>query len=487
MENILAERERGGEQSFNPFSAIGCRLHFFLYFLDILALALAALTTYLLLSPVREAGRGIHYGILVVIVGLAYSVYGFSNGLYDWRSFRQRLKAPMVTFGGAIFAFGALLLIAFVFRITADFSRLWIVSWFASFVIYLVISRVVVTGYLSDSSNRGVFSRKAVILGAGENGQAVLDHMLRFESQDIRVIGFLDDRKTRLPNDCRGVPVLGGLQLAERLVRECGVDVVIVALPWCAHERIDQLIKDLSTWRVDIFLAPDKPGIYYADHPVLRVGGMPVLSLRHRPISEWSAVVKRIEDIFLVVPALVVLFPVLAIAAIAIKLESKGDVLFIQKRFGFNNEVFNVYKFRSMYADMADITGAQRTVKSDPRVTKVGLFIRKTSIDELPQLFNVLLGNMSIVGPRPHATEMQLDGQLLDQLMRQYASRHRVKPGLTGWAQCHGWRGEADTLEKIEKRVEYDLYYIENWSVILDLLVIVKTALQLFKGQDNAY
>ena len=184
---------------------------------------------------------------------------------------------------------------------------------------------------------------------------------------------------------------------------------------------------------------------------------------------------------------LIMLSPVLALVALAIKLDSPGPVLFKQKRFGFNNERIDVYKFRSLFHHQADPTAAKVVTKNDPRVTRVGRFIRKTSLDELPQLFNVVFkGNLSLVGPRPHAVQGKLQNQLFDEAVDGYFARHRVKPGITGWAQVNGWRGEIDNAEKIQKRVEFDLYYIENWSVLFDLYILFKTPLALLKT-DNAY
>jgi lipopolysaccharide/colanic/teichoic acid biosynthesis glycosyltransferase len=175
------------------------------------------------------------------------------------------------------------------------------------------------------------------------------------------------------------------------------------------------------------------------------------------------------------------------LTALAIKLDSRGPVLFKQKRYGFNNELIEVYKFRSMYVEQSDATAAKLVTKGDPRVTRVGRFIRKTSLDELPQLFNVVFkGNLSLVGPRPHAVQGKLQSRLFDEAVDGYFARHRVKPGITGWAQINGWRGETDTEEKIQRRVEHDLHYIENWSVLLDLAILARTPLALAKT-EHAY
>ena len=174
----------------------------------------------------------------------------------------------------------------------------------------------------------------------------------------------------------------------------------------------------------------------------------------------------------------------MALLAIAIKLDSKGPVLFKQKRYGFNNELIKVYKFRSMHHELTDHTAEKLVGRNDPRVTRIGRFIRRTSLDELPQFFNVLIGNLSLVGPRPHATKAKAADQLYNDVVDGYFARHKVKPGITGWAQINGWRGETDTSEKIERRVEHDLYYIENWSLTFDLYILVRTPLALLSTKS---
>jgi exopolysaccharide biosynthesis polyprenyl glycosylphosphotransferase len=216
------------------------------------------------------------------------------------------------------------------------------------------------------------------------------------------------------------------------------------------------------------------------------VGSVAMIDLYDKPLANWGTVSKWLFDKVVGLAALILLAPVMALVALAVKLDSRGPVLFCQKRYGFNNELIEVYKFRSMYTDRCDSAAAKLVTKNDPRVTPVGKIIRKTSLDELPQLFNVLLGDLSLVGPRPHAVQAKAGTQLYDEVVDGYFARHKVKPGITGWAQINGWRGETDTPEKIQKRVEHDLYYIENWSVFLDLYILLKTPGSLLKT-ENAY
>jgi exopolysaccharide biosynthesis polyprenyl glycosylphosphotransferase len=212
-----------------------------------------------------------------------------------------------------------------------------------------------------------------------------------------------------------------------------------------------------------------------------------VLDVFDKPITDWDVVMKWLFDKVVGSLILLAVSPILLLTALAIKLDSRGPVFFKQKRYGFNNEMIEVFKFRSMYVEQCDPTASKLATKNDPRVTRLGRFIRKTSIDELPQLINVVFkGNLSLVGPRPHAVHAKAENRLYDEAVDGYFARHRVKPGITGWAQVNGWRGETDTQEKIQRRVEHDLYYIENWSVLLDLYILAKTPIAL-ATTENAY
>jgi exopolysaccharide biosynthesis polyprenyl glycosylphosphotransferase len=238
---------------------------------------------------------------------------------------------------------------------------------------------------------------------------------------------------------------------------------------------------------VDIRLAAHQSKLRLRPRSYSYIGSVPVLPVSDRAIGDWDVVLKWMFDKLVGVVALVLASPVMLLTALAVKLDSKGPVFFKQKRYGFNNELIEVYKFRSMYTEMTDHNATKLATKDDPRITRVGRIIRKTSLDELPQLINVVFkGNLSLVGPRPHAVNASADNKRYDDAVDGYFARHRVKPGITGWAQIHGWRGETDTLEKIQKRVEHDLYYIENWSVFLDLYILAVTPFALTKT-ENAY
>ncbi|HEP9775060.1 TPA: undecaprenyl-phosphate glucose phosphotransferase [Pseudomonas aeruginosa] len=318
-------------------------------------------------------------------------------------------------------------------------------------------------------------SSKLVILGFTESGMHLAEYLVR--NHDIRsgIIGFIDDRSERVPENYNSLPLLGNTKDLEKLIRQEQVDQVLVALPWFAEGRIGAIVHRLRQLPVNVLLVPDMAAFRHAHNRIVDVSGIPMFNASELPLRGWSPLIKRCEDLVLASIALVLFAPLMALVALAIRLDSKGPVLFRQKRYGYNNRLIWVFKFRSMYTERTDANAERQTTRDDDRITRVGRFIRKTSIDELPQLFNVLAGSMSMVGPRPHATATKAAGIPFEEAVSEYSSRHRVKPGITGWAQINGYRGETDTLHKIKKRVEYDLEYIAKWSVWFDLYILFRT------------
>jgi Undecaprenyl-phosphate glucose phosphotransferase len=309
------------------------------------------------------------------------------------------------------------------------------------------------------------------------------------DDSDIHVLGVFDDRNdSRALETCAGSPKLGKVDDIVEFARRTRVDLVLFALPISAETRILDMLKKLWVLPVDIRLSAHTNKLRFRPRSYSYLGKIPTLDVFEAPITDWDLVMKWLFDRIIGGIILLLALPVMALVALAIRLDSPGPVLFRQKRFGFNNERIDVFKFRSLYHDQADPLAAKVVTKNDPRVTRVGRFIRKTSLDELPQLFNVVFkGNLSLVGPRPHAVQGKLQSRLFDEAVDGYFARHRVKPGITGWAQVNGWRGEIDNQEKIQKRVEFDLYYIENWSVLFDLFILLKTPLALLTRNENAY
>ncbi|HXX07593.1 MAG TPA: undecaprenyl-phosphate glucose phosphotransferase [Pseudolabrys sp.] len=368
------------------------------------------------------------------------------------------------------------------------FSRVWLASYYLFGLLALIASRRFVFLLVRKWTREGRLTRRTVIVGGGDPGAGVIEELRRQKDSGIEIIGLFDDRgDDRSSADCAGERKLGTVDDLVEFGRRTRVDLVIFSLPISAESRILQMLKKLWVLPLDIRLAAHTNKLRFRPRSYSFIGNVPVIDVTDRPIADWDVVMKWLFDKIIGGMALITALPVMAVIALAIKLDSRGPILFKQKRYGFNNDTIEVYKFRSLYADTSDY-GAERLVtRDDPRVTRVGRIIRKTSLDELPQLFNVVFkGNLSLVGPRPHAINARAEARLYDEAVDGYYARHRVKPGLTGWAQINGWRGETDTHEKIQKRVEHDLYYIENWSVLFDFLIVARTPFALVKS-ENAY
>jgi Undecaprenyl-phosphate glucose phosphotransferase len=334
----------------------------------------------------------------------------------------------------------------------------------------------------------GYIGQRVVIYGADrEVANRVIELLTIERLPHLKIIGFADDRKTRTDQSpIGGASFVGGFPELLKMAQDGQLDQVIIALPKVQQARLDSIIDRLSAAAIDVCCMPREILELRSSYRMSFIGSLPVLSLWQRPIRDFDIVAKEVQDRLLALIALVVLSPVMALTALAIKLESKGSVFFVQQRFGFNNLEIGIYKFRSMYVDQQDVSGAERTKKNDERVTRVGKIIRRLSIDELPQLLNVLRGEMSLVGPRPHATQMRVGDKFYFDAVEGYAARHRVKPGITGLAQVRGLRGEIDTIERAKKRVEYDTYYIDHWSPLLDLRIILETVFMIVWDR-NAY
>ncbi|HVW91098.1 MAG TPA: undecaprenyl-phosphate glucose phosphotransferase [Devosia sp.] len=379
-------------------------------------------------------------------------------------------------------------LLVFMFKASDMVSRVWLVGWYASGALVLVLFRLSLRALVRQWTAEGRLKRRTVIVGGGKDAEELIAAIHRSADSDVELIGLFDDRiDDRSPEMVAGTPKLGKVAGLVEFARHTRVDLVIVSMPLSAETRVLEMLKQLWVLPVDIRLSAHMSKLRFASRAYSYLGEVPVFDVADRPISDWNLVFKWLFDHLVAAIALILLSPVMIATAIAIKLDSKGPVLFRQKRHGFNNELIEVYKFRSMYVDRADAGAAKLVTKDDPRVTRVGRFIRKTSIDELPQLFNVLRGQLSIVGPRPHALQAKAANVLYYEAVEGYFARHRVKPGITGWAQINGWRGETDTLDKIMQRVNHDLYYIEHWSLLLDLYILVMTPVSLVLRGENAY
>ena len=376
----------------------------------------------------------------------------------------------------------------FFFKAGDLFSRVWLISWYIGGAVVLVAFRVCLRMLVRHWTAQGRLRRRTVIVGGGKDAETLIDQIRASASNDILLLGLFDDRiDDRSPDTVAGYPKLGKVADLIEFARRTPVDLVMVSMPLSAEKRVLDMLTQLWVLPVDIRLSAHMSKLKFTNKAYSYVGDIAVFDMADRPISDWNLVFKWVFDKLVALTALILLSPVMVITAIAIKLESKGPVFFMQNRHGFNNELIKIYKFRSMRTDMLDATASKLVTKDDPRVTKVGKFIRKTSIDELPQLFNVLKGELSIVGPRPHALQAKADNQLYYEAVEGYFARHRVKPGMTGWAQVNGWRGETDTIDKIMQRVNHDLHYIEHWSILFDLYIVAITPISLISKNENAY
>ncbi|MGG5811199.1 exopolysaccharide biosynthesis polyprenyl glycosylphosphotransferase [Falsiroseomonas sp. CW058] len=416
-----------------------------------------------------------HAAVTTLVAGLTIAC-GLAHGGYDHAmlfSFGRQIRRMAACAGGALAAAAAA---AAAFGATHRLDPLWLGAAAPLGALSLLGGRAAVAGLLRQRSTRT--ARRAVIIGTGPQATRLVASM-KHDPAGLHILGVVDERTPRGLAAPDGVPPLGGLSTLAAMIRRNEVDVVVLAMPWSAETRVAQLLERLSAFPVELRVAPD----LLADQLPGRAAGWPVL-LRAQPISGLAGALKRAEDIVMALLALAVAaVPMLLIAA-AVKLDSPGPVLFRQRRTGFNNQPFDVLKFRSMYAHHTDHDVQRQVLAGDPRVTRVGAVLRRTSLDELPQLLNVLRGEMSFVGPRPHAPGTRAGGRLFDEVVANYAARHRVKPGLTGLAQVRGWRGPTLNDEQILKRVESDLEYIDRWSVWLDIAIIFRTMLAVVRMRN---
>ena len=433
-----------------------------------------------LFLDLETASQVSSYHRVVAMAALSFAVLAETVGCYDidaqfsLRRAWQRVVSSWVA--TALF----MLTLGFLLKASDVVSRAWVIGWFLSGGAALLAARGLMTVWVRRLKRRGTFDQRVAIFGAGPQGARLANYIQTHDKLTISLVGFYDDRRDgRVPEVASGLPVLGNLAALVSRIRLGDVDQVIVALPWSADIRLQQIVSQLALTPVRIRLAPDLASFAFASRPVVLLGEMPVMTLFERPISGMDAWLKAAEDRLLGVIALVLAFPILVLCAIAIRLETPGPILFRQPREGFNNRPFYVYKFRSMYHGRSELENIHQATRHDPRVTRVGRVLRALSLDELPQLINVLQGNMSLVGPRPHAASTRAGGKLFSDVVLSYAARHKVKPGITGWAQVCGWRGETDTEDKLVKRFEHDLYYIENWSIWFDLYIMLRTGVAL--------
>jgi Undecaprenyl-phosphate glucose phosphotransferase len=319
-------------------------------------------------------------------------------------------------------------------------------------------------------------------VGSGPVADRLVNHLELVSQGMTQIVGIFDDRAERVPEN--SLRPCGSISDLVELGRERQIDWIIVTLPWSAEKRLLAILRELKNLAVDVALCPQQIGLQLPHRKVEYMGDLPVMLIADRPLRRWAFVLKQMEDKILGGLITLATLPLMGLVALAIRLDSPGPIIFRQWRHGWNNSEFEVYKFRTMRHDKAQPGVMRQTARNDSRITRVGGFLRRTSLDELPQLFNVLKGDMSLVGPRPHPTVMRTEEQLGHEIVDEYAHRHRVKPGITGWAQVNGLRGATMNAYQLQKRIEYDLYYIENWSLLLDFKILLMTSLKVMSDKN---
>ena len=452
--------------------------------LVLLMLSGALSITFVLGTPILSIGMpmGVLFGVTVLFSLLVHALH-----LDTLRVIRDLPQQLMRIVAAWMVCFSAVILSSQMLPDLNLFDTRWVTPWFVTGFALVFTFRLFAGIAVKKWTEAGLLERRAIIVGGGAEAEQVILGLERQQNNDIRICGIFDDRTDdRSPDTVAGYPKLGTVPELIEFSRSARLDMLIVSLPLTAGGRVREMLKKLWILPLDIRLSAHTNKMAFKQRAYSYIGAMPFVKLAERPISGWRFVRKRVFDIIISALMIIALTPLMVVTAIMIKMDSKGPVFFRQKRHGFNNEEIDVWKFRSMYTDMCDQAAKVVVTKDDPRVTKVGAFIRKTSIDELPQLWNVLKGELSLVGPRPHAVHAHLQDQPWNEVVDGYFARHRVKPGVTGWAQINGWRGEIDNVEKIKKRTDHDLYYIENWSLAFDLYILLKTPFRLIDTK-NAY
>ncbi len=377
------------------------------------------------------------------------------------------------------FAVTSLLVFGYFSKTSAEYSRLVIGGWFVATPMVMLGWRLLVKTLKERMRSLGMNIRRAVIIGLTENGQQLAAELEREKTLGVVFEGFYDDRTDERLKDSDTTKLRGSVAEALELARNGEVDQVYIAMPLSAHERIAKYLVDFSDTTATTYLVPNF-FIYNLMHSRWNtVGQVPTLSVYDTPFNGFTAWLKRLEDIVLASVILTLISPLMLVIALGVKFSSPGPIFFKQDRYGLDGRRIKVWKFRSMRTQENGAKVVQAT-RNDPRVTPFGSFIRRTSLDELPQFINVLQGSMSIVGPRPHAVA---HNEQYRSIVSRYMLRHKVKPGITGWAQINGFRGETDTLEKMEKRVEFDLDYIHQWSLWMDIKIVFLTIFKGFVGK----
>jgi Undecaprenyl-phosphate glucose phosphotransferase len=419
-----------------------------------------------------------NYIAFIPILIAIWPVVFYFHRLYQIRRDRSTIDEVLAVIVAA--SLGTILLVGLLsfWRGFTYTSRQLLVLFLFLDVLFVSLVRFGIRKYLENMWSTGTGVRRTLIVGAGHTGRALADKLLDHPATGLKPVGFADDDPAKRTEGYRGLAVLGATSEVTTLIRAHEVDTVFLALPVEAHRTMLTILKEVGNEMVDLRVVPDLFQYVTFKAGVEDFDGLPVINLTQMPLEGWNSLVKRTMDVALSALGLVAIAVLFPIIALAIWIEDRGPIFYAQERMGLDGRLFRMLKFRSMRVDAED-DGARWTEENDPRRTRVGAFLRKTSLDELPQLVNVFTGEMSLVGPRPERPEFV---STFKEKFPQYMLRHRVRAGITGWAQVHGWRGNTS----LSKRIEYDLYYIENWSVGLDVKILWLTVKWGFTHK-NAY
>ena len=416
--------------------------------------------------------------LLIIMLPLWYIVFQ-AFGLYRPRRISSKIAEVWDIVKATAVATLILVVLTYFVR-KYEFSRLTFLYFGIICVVFLSIERILFRELLRFIRKRGYNLRHALIVGTGRLGLDVTDRVHKHPELGIKIGGFLSEERTQVGNTLEGFQVLDTFENIRSVVIDQKIDMVLITLPLNAHERLKRILDDIGDEMVSIMVIPDL--IEFATLATLRGStgefeGMPIISLRDTPLYGWNIVVKRVTDFVLSITILLAVSPLMLVISFLVKVTSRGPVFYSQERMGLDGKIFSMLKFRTMEIQAEKETGPVWTAKNDSRRTSIGTFLRKTSMDEFPQFFNVLKGDMSIVGPRP---EREFFIQQFKNKVPKYMLRHKMKAGITGWAQISGWRGNTS----LEKRIECDLYYIENWSLRLDLAIMWLT---IWRGLVNKH
>jgi len=426
-----------------------------------------------------EPFRQLYAALVFFALILQLNVFQLAK-LYKFSKLTDLLYQTGRSIMAVMVLFLALLVVLYLAKVSATYSRGWMLLWFALTAGGVATVRLALCPAIERWLRVSDIAPRVAIVGSGEAAVRLADYLRSYREAPVSLCGVFDEGGSETAR----ADSAGTIDDLCELARTQKVDQIIFATPQISEERLGSMLHRMRSLPVDVRLSRDTLEYCLPQSTYEFCGIVPLLRLYDKPIAGWGSLAKRIEDQILAGILLLLTGPVLLLIAALVRLDSPGPAIFKQQRYGFNNRIITVWKFRTMYVDQTDVGGGRQIEKGDPRVTRIGGILRQWSLDELPQFINVLLGDMSMVGPRPHPLQCGVGGRLFEEVVEEYAARHRVKPGITGWAQVHGWHGAADTDEKIRERVKHDLYYIDNWSILLDLKILIMTLFIVLKRED---